>query len=568
MAHPKPPSPTDPKHSEARAAMGMAAVISVAEDDKTIKAARVGAGAAANASPATVAAAAATGTASSPAPPTSSPPSALPPWGNRPSYFTTRESSNYEAAKRLLSGGDFEATLSTIETGMKQLASFLEVNGVSGDGVETHASLAPLNYQYGSTLLYSVEEGGGGEDAMMMGGQQQVQPSDEVAEDLQIAWENLELARSIIDRLLSGSEPIVERNKDSKAASGKNALASAFAANAACGSITSTSTNRNLLRVDLAQIHLRLADLQMANGAYRSAMEDYTVALTIRTELLGKYDRKVADVHYQLGVTAMMLAAEGEKSLHPSIASTAAAQPDNPLVAALGAAVAEARREDELMGSDEIRMLRLDSVRHYLDCGRSFGGKVALLCGADPEEVVGKEDASRDTKGDDAESTAYATASKSLEDIRAKCADLANGKKPAAGVGGEKKTCNDDVSSCEEALADILELLDELQETIDHTEADLRGVIQVHEMKVQMEEEVRAADDIVGGQNQASGDDSGAVTTIGFAPPPLEEAATFVGRSMMVVKKKEKKKRVALNAVASACTEKECQAAKRTKLAE
>ena len=133
MAHPKPPSPTDPKHSEARAAMGMAAVISVAEDDKTIKAARVGAGAAANASPATVAAAAATGTASSPAPPTSSPPSALPPRGNRPSYFTTRESSNYEAAKRLLSGGDFEATLSTIETGMKQLASFLEVNGVSGD---------------------------------------------------------------------------------------------------------------------------------------------------------------------------------------------------------------------------------------------------------------------------------------------------------------------------------------------------------------------------------------------------------------------------------------------------
>ena len=93
-------------------------------------------------------------------------------------------------------------------------------------------------------------------------------------------------------------------------------------------------------------------------------------------------------------------------------------------------------------------------------------------------------------------------------------------RSPQLVLVAKKKTCNDDVSSCEEALADILELLDELQETIDHTEADLRGVIQVHEMKLQMEEEVRAADDIVGGQNQASGDDSGAVTTIGFAPPP------------------------------------------------
>ena len=47
------------------------------------------------------------------------------------------------------------------------------------------------------------------------------------------------------------------------------------------------------LLLDLSQIHVRLGDLG-------SCVEDYEQALSLRTGVLGRYDKKVADCHFVL----------------------------------------------------------------------------------------------------------------------------------------------------------------------------------------------------------------------------------------------------------------------------
>ena len=76
--------------------------------------------------------------------------------------------------------------------------------------------------------------------------------------DIQIAWENLESARSIVEKM---------------------------------------STADTELRLDLAQIHVRLGDLQRINGNYEESVADYGTCLAIGRELLGESDRRVADFH-------------------------------------------------------------------------------------------------------------------------------------------------------------------------------------------------------------------------------------------------------------------------------
>ena len=215
-------------------------------------------------------------------------------------YNSTEASDAYLLAKNLMQAGDFDNAMETIGTAMGILTSQLPD---SSDAV--HPSLGPLYYLYGTTLLYVIEEStdnlqspeGDGEDD---------------ADDTQIAWENLETARMILDKM---------ENRNDK------------------------------LNLDLAQIHLRLGDLQRANGRYHDSVSDYRNCLELRQTILGPYDRKVADTQYSLGLVCMMLAAEGD-----------AQQQQQPSAG-----------EAPLMISPELREeYRTKALTHYLEAAKSF----------------------------------------------------------------------------------------------------------------------------------------------------------------------------------------------------
>ena len=513
-----------------------------------------------------------------------------------PTYFAVRSSSAYTTARRLLNAGQFEDALALIEASM--VATRQSLGGAGRDGAEEadelHPSLAPLHYLYGTTLLYSVEES----DDMVNSAAASAQgagtgPNEEMTEDLEIAWENLDLARTIMEtRGLVGPAQL---ELASKGADASDAIA-----------------NARTVVLDLAQIHLRLADLQKANGAYRDCIADYAKALELRTAVLGPYDRKVADGHYQLGVVCMTRAAEGDKAdggdgNGDSTAAAAAAAStgllpagaEDGILGMMSAAAAEAAAEadkETKPSPEECYQLRQRSVAHYLACAKSFGGCIAKLCGVEDEtkieELVGKievvatgADPAKGEEGDKKmpavddeekkvgstdsvdgdekkrEHQAYAAASKTLADLRAKCAELASAKKPAVSSSADASSEDN-----EEVVADLLSLLDELQETIDSQEEDLAGALQeVHAMKAKIEEEIRAADaDPFGGSTSAAAGADGGVTTIGFGAPSSAAGAAVAtsataaaagtgepARPMMVVKKKKKRAALATPAPAA-----------------
>ena len=135
-------------------------------------------------------------------------------------YFNTKTGPFYVKAKQILQTGDFEATLSKIETGITAIVSLLP----SPD--ELHESLGPFYYMYGTTLLYSVEESQDTADTNVMA----QQGGEDGAEDLQIARENLESPRNILTKLSYEGAEEEERV------------------------------------LDLAQLHVRLADLSRQNN--------------------------------------------------------------------------------------------------------------------------------------------------------------------------------------------------------------------------------------------------------------------------------------------------------------
>ena len=179
-----------------------------------------------------------------------------------PTYFSSATSEIYALAKQLLNAGNFEEALSLIEQGLENTKTELRVrlsltaNTNENDeelerSIEFNGSVAPFHYLYGTTLLYSLEEakeygqdhggmtvennssinsasaaaaaennntpmaqmlsslssdqgGGGGTE------QQQQQPDVDFAEDIQIAWENLDLARNIIQKMIGEGNVLSE----------------------------------------------------------------------------------------------------------------------------------------------------------------------------------------------------------------------------------------------------------------------------------------------------------------------------------------------------------------------
>ena len=356
----------------------------------------------------------------------------------------------------LLQEGDFESALATIEDGLK---STLEDLPPSED-TQLHESLCPFYYLYGSTLLYSIEESndpnqqmtkpGEGNEGADGGGEEAAAPT----EDIEIAWENLETARTILGRLL-------EQEPESRK-----------------------------LQADFAQVHLRAADLQRLNGTYDGAVSDYTISLKYRSATeLSKWSRKIADIHYNLGLV----------SFHHV------------------ATMNSAKESDPNADLSLLEATRARGFKHYYECATTFGGIVAELCGADPDELVQQAENSVPnfkSTGEDAEDEKEGDVkmiSLKLEALRKCIAEL---------------DVNDDAKL---DVDNIVSVLDEIQETIDEAESSEQGMQEVTSMKEQITAMVAAQGD----------DTEEASSSTGFGSAAAA-VSTATAQPLMVKKKKKR----------------------------
>jgi len=370
-------------------------------------------------------------------------------------YEGTESSESFLLSKRFLAEGNFDGALEKIASNLQQSIESTSSKGEENKETTTnadnnnnnnslHESLAPLYYLYGTTLLYSIEES---TDNLQ---QQQSGSDEEDADDSQIAWENLETARLILDKMISSSEEKRLRK----------------------------------LRLDLSQIHLRLGDLQRFNGRYAEAATDYEKCITIREKYFGPYHRKVADTHYNLGLTYMSMASEGDKKKQKS--------------------------DDDTSKKDEENH-RNRALKQYLLGAKSFAGEIAQICGVKPEDIVS------DITTDENDENARSETSLALKEIRSRVLPLE--------------------SETEKILVDDLkEILDEIQEIIDEAESAKKAIGEVSELKAR----AQAAAEGDGGEML---NPDGSTTTIGFGTTTAAAAQSSSPQPVMMVARKKKKKR-------------------------
>jgi hypothetical protein len=428
--------------------------------------------------------------------------------------------------------------------------------------------MAPLHYLYGTTLLYVVEEsdvmmadnngGGGGED-----GNEEPQHDDDdddgeedddddddekkhtnvddendndkgksnkedikqitvsdPAVDLEIAWENLDLARSIIHRLVDIHNCEEEHHDNSttttmnNGGSGKTIV---YKSNDSSNTNDSNSNpqlltleQRNELLLDLAQVHVRLGDLQRQDDKSDSCIADYERALQLRKHVLGMFDKKVADCHFSLGQAY-------------AEAPTRAQERDgrvNDFVKGLGgdsgggqddAAAGSNSSSSSTMTNERKAEYRRLSLEHYLACGHSFAGILASMCDT---EYPYREGVLLSTFPDYSESRQLLP-KQATDGIR--------------GLGGESHTSimsrlrqfvstlvlpSSYLSSSHKQSViefnNIKEILDEIQEAMDSAEETECGLRSLSKMKA------NAKSGGGGGTDEVGGSSDGPVTTIGF----------------------------------------------------
>lgn len=353
--------------------------------------------------------------------------------------------------------------------------------------------------------------------------QQQLANSNDAdfAEDIQIAWENLDTARSIIKTMIENQN-----------------------------SLSGIDTAK--LELDLAQIHLREGDLNKINGNYCSAIEDYLSCLEIllshnktkdENSEVRNLDRKIADTQFNLGLTYLTSSSDlskklaGESSVEENPTTTTTTVTDNKNTVIL------AREHCE------------KGIHQYVECVKTFCCILSVLIGVKPETILSKASKMKDsgemetrapglkTTGLDGHengsctSTSAAVASRTISNLR-KAVALTLSSDPPTGTTEHEK------------INDIKELLDEIQETVDEAERSQEGVRQAAQIKVNAQKQVAALSDADNGNGFASvtNEDTGITTSVGFGPPSSSsfEAAIIsntdiAAKPMMVVKKKKRK---------------------------
>ena len=464
------------------------------------------------------------------------------------SYDRTEQSEYYRFAKDCLQRGEFEPALATIESGIQALTRRVQQQSTeSSDDDVLEQALAPLHYLYGTTLLYAVEEASDEQNmttlpevkASQVGKEEDHDEHEAVAEeeeeddddnddnhdgaehnandkdnavteeedadDMEIAWENLETARSVLEKMLAATPP---------------------------------PPNADKLRLDLAQVLLREGDLQRMNSRYDQAVRDYSSCLTYRTTakaLMDPYDRRIADVHYNLGLSYLMQVADTK--------ATTEEGENNEANHAHYSHPKESNRREELRGR---------AFYHYLQCGRTFCGLLASLCGLHAADFLQQADHSL-------------AQLKSTGEEEAEEYDIhGNGKiavDPPKVVSHKLHILSERVAQLEppeeqqSLFEHVRELLIELRETVDEAEASELGVHQVTEMKA----EIAAAVAGQAGHNDDNDEEAtGADASNGFGSAAASaRTAAAQPITMMMVKKKKKRDANDAGVVGSAADAKE-----------
>jgi hypothetical protein len=283
---------------------------------------------------------------------------------------------------------------------------------------------------------------------------------------------------------------------------------------------------------DLAQILLREGDLQRMNGRYTSSIQDYASCLELRKQYMDKWDRKIADTQFNLGLTYLSSSSELQKE------QTTAATTSEDSAAGDGAVAATTTTPNaEALAKEHCEK----GITQHVECAKTFCGILAKLCGRDPEQFLMNalsyttdpyvKPAGFKTTG--LGSSTVAEASQTLNCLRKAVTTLVASNPP-----------NDTVAA--NTVYDIQQVLDEIQETVDEAEQSLEGVRQASQIKVQAQKQAAAlgGDDPTGTTTTC---EDGITTSIGFGPPAASVAAAATATvstnqpNMMVVKKKKRK---------------------------
>lgn len=316
---------------------------------------------------------------------------------------------------------------------------------------------------------------------------------------------------------------------------------------------------------DLAQIHLREGDLQRINGNYTSAIGDYSSCLEIllrhnntkdEHDHIRDLNRKIADTQFNLGLTYLTSSSDLQKEV---AGANANASTDPGEASGNASATADQREKAAILAREHCEK----GIQQHVDCARTFCGIVAKLCGVDPEIILKLTEIGTDEETDaSAKKPAAGFKTTGLDDeIEDKKA--ANGATADAShtlnvwrMALAKLLLSNSPSDPLDSLRvnDILQVLDEIQETIDEAERSQEGVLQAAEIRVKAQQAAAAMD---GDSGALVANPDGSTTTIGFGqaaasvaakatvnatPATSESAAVSDSKPMMIVKKKKKRK--------------------------
>jgi hypothetical protein len=366
-----------------------------------------------------------------------------------------------------------------------------------------------LSFQPTPQLLYAIEESTDDLQPMTLPpsqGDDAENAEAEAADDTQIAYENLDLARVILEHYRESL--VSHRKRDASEAATSTVLPQALA-------------------LDLAQIRLREGDLHRLEGQYETALADYQACCSLRQQvvvaergddeapLLGPYDRKLADVHYNLALTySLMIAAS---------ATTGETLPEAPAAAA--AAAPSDLSQAVTLSPEQLDLYRRHASHHYYQCGRTLCGQLAILAQRDADEFFAQVAAalpSFKTTGEEASSLDEHVVPPALARVQLRTLRQHVGQLPLGSVDAPE-------------MAALLELLEEIQEAMDEAEASEAGVQQVASMKAAITAAAaacHAADDDI--------QDAGTAAAVGFGSQAAA-AASATAQPLMAVRKKKKR---------------------------
>jgi hypothetical protein len=249
----------------------------------------------------------------------------------------------------------------------------------------------------------------------------------------------------------------------------------------------------NKIKLDLSQILLREGDLQRLNGRYAEAIHDYQSCLALRTQVLpDPYDRRIADAQFNLGLSYLTSASELQKE--PSAGEEQETQPMELTV--------RLQRSAEHV---------LHGIQAYVECSKVLCGKIAVFCGADPVAIL-----STTTEASSTSKPSAGFKTTGLDD------DNDNNNNTTVQAPSDAtlllNTLRQRVSLLpppldqddEDAVENLKQFLNDIQETIDEVEPSQDAVRQASHLKV-------LAQQAVDGQ-EVTDASTGVTTSIGFAP--------------------------------------------------